>query len=356
MLQGRRTVKRVLHSCLACRRRRPQPAAAPVAPLPRDRITEATPFSVVGVDFFGPLYCKTTQCPKSKVFVTVFSCAVTRAVHLELTADMTAQAFLLAFRRFAARRGVPSTVYSDNAKTFRCCARLLCLRPNEALLDYASSRHIRWKFIAECAPWWGGFWERVIRTIKDALKRSLGRSSLGYEELLTMLHEVDTVVNSRPLTQLSDDSEDCEALTPSHFLLGKRGITLPPRVEAPLPRSSPGGLRRKLRLMEMIFQGFWLRWKQEYLLLLRSAHHVVPEHRSTLEIGDLVVVEDSSLPPLVWKLGRILDKYPGRDGVERCFKVVLPNGRLIRRPIQKLYIMEADCTSAAGEDVEDNAD
>lgn len=69
-----------------------------------------------------------------------------------------------------------------------------------------------------------------------------------------------------------------------------------------------------------------------------------------------MVVEDSSLPPLVWKLGRIVDKYPGRDGVERCFKVVLPNGRLIRRPIQRLYIMEADRTSAAGEDVEDNAD
>ena len=114
ILKGRRTVKKVLQSCLACRRLRLLPVSVPVAPLPKDRIMEASPFDVVGVDFCGPLYYRSTQ-QSAKLYIAVFSCAVTRAVHLELTSDMTARSFILAFRRFTSRRGIPSTVYSDNA-------------------------------------------------------------------------------------------------------------------------------------------------------------------------------------------------------------------------------------------------
>ncbi|XP_064462651.1 uncharacterized protein LOC135373366 [Ornithodoros turicata] len=298
ILKGRRTVRRVLNACLPCRRRRLRPETAPPAPLPRDRITETMPFDVVGIDFCGPLYCRASQNTDRKVYIVVFSCAVTRAIHLELTIDMTAQTFLLAFRRFASRRGVPSTIYSDNAKTFRYCAKVLRALFDDSVQDHASSLRIQWKFIAEGAPWWGGFWERLIRTIKDALKRCLGRSSLCYEGLLTVLLEVEAAVNCRPLTQLADDTEDCEALTPSHFLIGRRAVALPASLGLEVPRSTPAGLRRRVRHRQALLVQLWTRWKKDYLLLLRSAHHSQPRAHPRIRVGDVVIVEDNALPPL----------------------------------------------------------
>ncbi|XP_064458861.1 uncharacterized protein LOC135369129 [Ornithodoros turicata] len=347
ILKGRRTVRRVLNACLPCRRRRLRPETAPPAPLPRDRITETMPFDVVGIDFCGPLYCRASQNTDRKVYIVVFSCAVTRAIHLELTIDMTAQTFLLAVRRFASRRGVPSTIYSDNAKTFRYCAKVLRALFDDSVQDHASSLRIQWKFIAEGAPWWGGFWERLIRTIKDALKRCLGRSSLCYEGLLTVLLEVEAAVNCRPLTQLADDTEDCEALTPSHFLIGRRAVALPASLGLEVPSSTPAGLRRRVRHRQALLVQLWTRWKKDYLLLLRSAHHSQPRAHPRIRVGDVVIVEDNALPPLVWKLGRIVGSFPGRDGVERCFKVLLPNGQQLRRPPQRLYLLEADSSNAA---------
>lgn len=349
ILKGRRTVKRVLKACLACRRRRLLPEAAPVAPLPRERISEATPFEVVGIDFCGPLYCRAELPSTVKVYIVVFSCAVTRAVHLELTTDMTAQAFLLAFRRFAARRGIPAIVHSDNAKTFRCSAKHLCSPVKDNVQDYASSHRIQWRFIAECAPWWGGFWERVIRTIKDALKRCLGRSSLSYNELLTVLAEVEAAVNCRPLTYLEDDVTSAEVLTPSHFLVGKRLVTLPTEQENPALNADAPDLRRRARHREQLLRRLWKQWKKEYLLFLRSAHHSKPVPSSNLKPDDLVVVEDINTPPMAWKMGRVVKAFQGRDGIARSFLILLSNGQQVRRPIQRLYLLEAHtCSAAAG--------
>ncbi|XP_037501439.1 uncharacterized protein LOC119375333 [Rhipicephalus sanguineus] len=217
IIKKRRTVKRVLKACLPCRRRCLLPEAAPVAPLPKERIHEATAFEVVGIDFCGPLYCRDEFASTEKVYIVVFSCAVTRAVHLELTTDLTARAFLHAFKRFAARRGIPAIVYSDNAKAFRCSAKQLCSLFEDDVQDYASSHRIKWRFIVECAPWWAAL---------EALKRCLERSSLRYNELLTVLAEVEAPVNCRPLTYLEDDVTSTDVLTPSH-LVGKRLVTLP---------------------------------------------------------------------------------------------------------------------------------
>lgn len=124
IVKGRRAVRKVLLSCLLCCCRRLLPASVPVTPLLKDRIAETSPFDVVGVDFCRPLYCRSTQ-QSVKLYIVVFSCAVTRPVHLEITSDMTTRAFILAFRRFTSRRGIPSTVYSDNTKAFLSCTKQL---------------------------------------------------------------------------------------------------------------------------------------------------------------------------------------------------------------------------------------
>lgn len=230
-------------------------------------------------------------------------------------------------------------VYSDNALTFRSCARSFkAVIP--ALQEHATTTRIQWKFIVERAPWWGGWWERLIRTTKDALKRTLGRSSLDVEGLTTTLCEVEAVINSRPLTYLEDDPNELQPLTPAHFLLGKRAIAMPePGVTA--ETSTHAELQRRVQYRKRISTELWRRWKHAYLLQLRSAHCRPEQGSSPIHIGDVVIVNEDNTAPMFWKLGRVTSLHPGRDGVARACSVRLATGHVVNRPVQKLCVMEA---------------
>ena len=162
----------------------------------------------MGVDHAGPLYCSDTG--EKKHYILLIICAVIRALHLELVPSLSLNDFMLAFRRFCARRGVPSVIYSDNAKTFKAASGLL-----QHHLGHAAPV---WKFSIPLAPWHGGWWERLVRSTKSALRKSLGREMVSRTELETTLYEVEACINARPLTYVD---EGTEPLTPSHFLLGR---------------------------------------------------------------------------------------------------------------------------------------
>lgn len=172
---ARQLVKKSLRECATCQRFHALPANEVLAPLPRDRITEAQPFEVTGLDFAGPLLIKGASA--AKCYIALFTCGVTRAVHLELVNDMSTTSFLLALRRFIARRGIPSTIYSDNAPTFKKAnkdlASLWSAVRSEEVRDYIANSRVKWKFIVESAPRWGGFYERFVGLTKQALKTPL---------------------------------------------------------------------------------------------------------------------------------------------------------------------------------------
>lgn len=165
ILQGRQAVKRVLIKCMVCKKHNTRPASQPMPPLPVDRVNESLPFQVTGLDFAGTLYAKYKDEIISQ-YVVVFTCVVTRGVHLEVTNDMSTSSFLQAFRRFTAQRGIPAIIYSDNARTFKRAKkeinRMLETIRKQQVKDYCSVRSIQWETIAECAPWWGGFYECLI--------------------------------------------------------------------------------------------------------------------------------------------------------------------------------------------------
>ncbi|XP_064469621.1 uncharacterized protein LOC135384345 [Ornithodoros turicata] len=351
VLRARQTVRRVLHSCLSCRRQRAELASVPTAPLPRERITQANPFSVVGLDFAGPLFI--TNAASGKAYIVLFSCGVTRAIHLELASSMNAVDFLLAFRRFVSRRGVPTLVYSDNARTFHTCAAILSAPTTAEVQDFATQHRIQWRFIVERAPWWGGWWERLIGTVKAALRRCLGRSRLTFEQLTTALCDVEALVNSRPLTHVASDVEELVPLTPSHFLIGKRAISLPGE-HAAISQPDAEDLRHNFREMLKAKELFWKRWRYEYLLQLRSAHVTASPTQSRFKKGDVVVLQEDNVRPPFWKLGRIAKLIRGRDGLVRACSVRLASGTTVTRPVQRLCRLEADVSSpAAGDDVAD---
>ncbi|XP_064462603.1 uncharacterized protein LOC135373309 [Ornithodoros turicata] len=122
ILRARSLIKGIVHRCGRCQRLRLKPA--PVAPLPKDRVCKTSSFGIVGVDFAGPLYAK-EKAENVKVYIALFTCAITRAVHLELVKNISTSSFLLALRRFIARRGIPEVIYSDNAASFKRASKEL---------------------------------------------------------------------------------------------------------------------------------------------------------------------------------------------------------------------------------------
>ena len=178
---------------------------------------------MTGVDFAGLLYVSDS---KSKVYIALFTCAVIRAVHLEFVFSMETDEFVKSFRRFCSRRGTRRIIYSDNAKTFKRAELevkfLFKLMDSSKFREFLSMERIEWRYIVEHAPWWGGFWERMVRTVRNSLKLSRGKNLLDFSELQTVLTEIEYLINSRSLAPLHDTLDDINALSPNDFLLNKR--------------------------------------------------------------------------------------------------------------------------------------
>ena len=156
--------KKVKGGCIACQKQDVLPCDQPTAPLPADRVTRAPPFSTTGLDHAGPLYC--SDFPKRKFYILLFTCGIIRAVHLEIVDSLNESDTIMAVRRFVSRRGLPSIIYSDNAKTF--------VAVRTQLISHYGHLAPKWKMIAPRSPWWGGFYERLVRSVKVALRKSLG--------------------------------------------------------------------------------------------------------------------------------------------------------------------------------------
>jgi hypothetical protein len=232
--QGRAVVRKVLASCKVCRRFEGGAyKLPPMASLPSSRVSRTTPFSKIGLDYLGPLNTKENRdSVTQKVWVCLFTCLVTRAVHLELVSDMSAQSFLLCLRRFIAAKGTPIEIISDNAQQFKLSSDVIKriwsdTVKHEDVQNYVSGEGIKWTFIIELAPWMGGFYERLVGIVKRALRKSIGRKILTLEQLTTLLKESEAVVNSRPLVYVGEDLKSSITLTPRHFLCLNPHIGIP---------------------------------------------------------------------------------------------------------------------------------
>ncbi|XP_063418336.1 uncharacterized protein LOC134700764 [Mytilus trossulus] len=225
----RHRVKTALRNCIPCRKLISRPYVAPdPPPLPKDRPGEDPPFSVTGVDLTGALHVRQNGNKETKAYIYLFTCASTRAVHIELVQDLTTYSFLLAFRRFVSRRSLPKIMISDNASTYISAATEIAkIFKSETVHGKLSELGTVWKFIPSRAPWYGGWWERLIGLTKTSLKKTLGRACIDLDMLHTVVTEIECTLNDRPLTYISTDEKDPEPLTPSHLMYGRRLKTLP---------------------------------------------------------------------------------------------------------------------------------
>ena len=346
VIKGRQYVKKVLKGCFICKKLEGKAFDSPImAPLPAFRVSEAPPFSTVGIDFAGPLYVKTKK-GMSKCYIALFSCCVTRAVHLELVYDLSTPTFICCFRRFCARRGTPSIIVSDNAKTFKAADKLLKkLKTDQTFKGYVANKRIEWKFNLERSPWWGGHFERMVGQVKRCLRKVLGNAKLSFEELYTVLTEIENTLNSRPLTYEYNEP-GVEMLTPSHLIFGRRVSALAEGIDQRVNYNEldeVSNLHKRFLYLKRKLSHFSSRWQKEYLVGLREAHKSGKRNSPDIVKGDVVLVHDESMKRGMWKIAVIEDLIIGKDGVVRGAKVRRAGKgktEIICRPLQKLYPLE----------------
>ncbi|XP_055605004.1 uncharacterized protein LOC129753231 [Uranotaenia lowii] len=345
-INGRRLVRSVIRGCWRCTRASPVPACQQVGQLPEPRVRPARPFTVTGVDYAGPLYLRPVhkRAGPSKAYISVFVCFATKAVHLELVSDLSTQRFLCAFRRFISRRGRPTDMYSDNGKNFEGAnnelIQMLSWYQDETqgciVQSAAADEGISWHWSPPRAPHFGGLWEAAVKVAKRHLYRQLGNIRLSFEDMVTVLTEIEAAMNSRPLVPMSEDPNDLSCLTPAHFLIGSTMHAL----QEPDLTSFPDNNLDHYQSLQKAVQQFWHHWRLEYLQeLQRSTKYNAPNKE--IVPGRLVVIVDEFQHPTKWQLGRITSIHPGPDQLTRVVSLKTARG-FTKRAINQICLLPCD--------------
>lgn len=336
-IDGRLEVRKVVHSCIKCFRENPNEIKYVMGDLPKVRVTPARPFENCGIDYCGPFYVKEKRVRTSikiKVYAAVFVCLCTKAIHIELVGGLTTELFLSCLRRFFARRGMSKKIYSDNGTNFvgakNELSELYSLlnnnEHNQKIKQKLANENIVWNFSPPRTPHFGGIWEAAVRSLKTHLRRTVGETLFTYEELYTYMCEVEALLNSRPLTPMTNDPNDIRVLTPGHFLIGEALKTVPSVDHSQTPTGRLSGWQH----IQKMKADLWKRWSHEYLneMNVKSKWHTGSSE--LIKIGTLVVIRDDNLPPLRWSLGRVVEVHPGADGIVRVIQVQTKNGIFTR--------------------------
>lgn len=344
--KARAVIKNVIGKCVLCKKVIGKNISQPgPPPLPQERVKYVRPFNAVGVDYTGAISITdptSTSDISEKVYVCLFTCTVSRAVHLELCRSLSTLEFLLAFRRFASQFGVPSIVISDNGANFKGAERfLLEIQDEPEVRSYMKDQNIVWKFITPRSPWSGGFYERLIGCVKMCLNKSLHKKRVSFSELQTILCEIECVVNSRPLTYLSEDIRE-EYLSPSHLIYGRSVNLFPPlnSFGEDVPYGEFLDLRVQYARLSDILRKYENLWMKSYLLSLKERHlNCAKDESCQITVGDLVLLETENKIRTHYPLGIVTQVIKGNDGIIRS-AIVRTADTEYMRPLSKLIPLE----------------
>lgn len=302
IIKTRKAVERIRKKCVTCKRFGGAAATVPITPLPENQVKNAKVFEVSGIDLAGPLFLK----DNSKVWVVIFTCAIYRGVPIESVESINTEQFILALSRFIYKCGRISVIYSDNGTNFVKTATLFGKLDWKKIQESTNMHRIQWIFIPPASPWWGGFWERLIRTLKEYLRKLMGQNKLNQVQLDTSLAFVESLMNSRPLTYVSEDPDDLVPLTPAAFMRDIEKTEFPELVVL-----KDHHFRQKYKELITLKEELRQRFRSEYLGQL--VQRTKPINNVNFEIGDLVFVVDNQKKRLKWNLAKIVELFPGKD-------------------------------------------
>ncbi|EFO85539.1 hypothetical protein CRE_29148 [Caenorhabditis remanei] len=353
----RQQTKSFIARCIPCQRNSKQPCRYPdMGRIPRDRVNKQRPFGSTGLDNFGPIQYRKDDGTLANAYGTIFTCTTTRLIHVETVKNASALEFIQAFRKFVAIRGRPTKIVSDNGTNFVLGQKII----EEAFerSDCPPDMHkIDWKFITPYAPWKGGVYERMVKSVKEAFYKAVGRSKLTFEELTTVLYEATASINQRPLTKLEDDINAETPIRPCDFINQEMEIRLPlegaldikedfrPATELQSKESmlnTVEALKSSIKASERV----WKVWNSKYLAEMREGHKLRMDKKrgspKPPKVGQLVLMCEELQPRNVWKMAKILRLNESSDGVVRDVDILTPNGRTLNRAINLIVPLELD--------------
>ncbi|XP_069961964.1 uncharacterized protein [Bactrocera oleae] len=298
-------IKSIIHQCKICVLHKKIETTQIMAALPAERTTLTRPFAATGIDFAGPYDIKNytgRACLITKGYVCVFVCFATKTIHLKAASDLTIQAFMAAFARFFSRRGLTTSEAHQN---------------------------INWHFNPPGAPRMGGLCEAGVKSLKIHLKKVSQIQKFTFEELSTLLTRIESCLNSRLLSPLSEDPRNMEPLTPGHFLIGTP-LLIPAE---PNLEDTQLSIAHRWQKLKILHQHFCKRWKEECLKKLHKRYKWKYPQRN-IEVNGMVVIRQETLPPNERKLGRIEKTYLGAYNKTRVVDIRTSQGT-ITRPITK---------------------
>jgi len=351
IIGGSRAVAELIYRCVQCRKLRRPAEEQKMADLPQDRVEPSPPFTYVGMDCFGPFLIKRGRS-ETKRYGLLLTCLCSRAIHIEMLDDMTTDALINGLRCFIAIRGAVRHIRCDQGSNFLGAKNEFTSAMREMQTDrissYLLSHQCDFIFNAPCSSHAGGVWERQIKTVKCVLNSTLALCPGRLDDscLRTLFYEAMAIVNSRPLTAVSDCPAD-EPLTPNHLITMKSSVSLPP----------PGQFvkediytRKRWRRVQYLTEQFWSRWKKEYLLSLNQRQKWNTPRRN-IQVGDVVLLVDDDAPRMQWPRGIVVDTTLSDDGLVRRVKVRVGTSKLdkegkpqsatsvLERPVQKVVVL-----------------
>ena len=293
IVNARALIKQIKHLCVTCKRLYATPLVQKMADLPPERCNpNEAPFTYVGVDLFGPFYVRQGRA-EVKRYGCLYTCFTTRAIHIEKVNSLETDTFINGLVRFVARRGYPKTIRSDNGTNFvgahaELTRELSRLNQNKVVAA-ARRRGIDWVFNPPHTSHQGGVWEQQIRTVRKVLLALLHPPHRMTDDIIyTVLCEVENIVNSRPITKVSDDVSDSKALTPNHLLILGSNDSLP------WEASQVGEVyRKRWKQVQQVVNTFWKRWVKQYLVELQRRSKWLQRTRNVTK-GDLVLGVDEN--------------------------------------------------------------
>ena len=348
--------RNVLKNCIVCHKYNSKSFKLPPTPdLPHERVNFLKPFNHTGIDYTGHFFVKDFSGNKHKVYILIFSCMNSRAIHLEVVDTMSTHDFILAFVRFYNRYGLPQVIYSDNAKSFLSSTTLLSnLIASDHFQQTFIKYNVKHKTIPAYSPWFGASYERLIKTVKQCLYKTFGRNIVKDTSFLTSLSDIQLSINNRPLTYRDCDNH-LEVVTPNHLI--STGNSFPSLIiceefiDSDLEEETiRNSLLNSLELRDVVINKFRKEWYTNYLLSLRDKHknsftikecHENPEF---LYVGSVVLIKNPVRPRPYWSIGRIVELLPGEDGIIRVVKVRRADRSITCTSISNLYPLELSCS------------
>lgn len=323
VIKGRRLAKRVVDSCVTCRKQKAKQCQQIMSDLPPERVSPANPFEYTTVDLFGPYIVKdeVRKRVKLKVWAIVFCCMASRAIHTDLVSDQSSEGFLLAYQRFTSFRGHPKKLWSDPGSNFVGAKpalnelhRYLRKLNKSELENKAAKNGTEWSWIIHPAdsPHRNGAAEAAVRLMKRALNNLAGDGIFTWSEFQTFLFMAANLVNERPIDARIQSREDCvRYVSPNCLLLGRAS-----------PKSDPATFNyenytyKRLHTIQVEVNKFWKKWSQLAgpNLFIRSKWHT---KKRNVAVGDVVWVADQNALRSQYKLGRVVQVNQDKKGVVR---------------------------------------